>query len=177
MRLWMRIWSNQHDVTLTMTRQGSLARRPLLFVRRLQMRHYEEQAQEGSTASAEELSSADASSGSSGCTQQASGSRQRRQQRLCSRRLAALIAAAMLISRSEALFLGGNVQTYESQEHSILARAKDLVTEAVQDAANAVGPASKRWTRQEKHTLQVKETQVGSVLPCLFCIYDFCHAT
>ena len=83
----------------------------------------------------------------------------------------------MLIRHSEALLLGGNVQTHESQEHSILARAKNLVAEAVQDAANAVGPATERWTRQEKHTLQVKETQVGPLLPCLSCIYDLCHAT
>ena len=83
----------------------------------------------------------------------------------------------MFISHSEALLLGGNVQTHESQEYSILARAKDLVTEAVQDAADAVGPATKRWTRQEKHTLQVKETQVGPVLPAFPEFYDLCHAT
>lgn len=108
------------------------------------------------------LSRAELEAGQS--SRQIASRKQRKQQRLCSRQFPGILLAAVLINcQAQALLLGGNLQYRVTEEQGILMRAAELVTEAVQDAANVVGPAAKRWAKQEKHTIQIKETQVRIV--------------
>ena len=89
-------------------------------------------------------------------SQQTSGLRQRKQLRLSSLQYAVLLAALLLICQSEAFSLEDDEDYDEPEDESILMR----VTEAVQDAAQAVGPAANRLKGQIKRTLHLKETQV-----------------
>jgi len=97
-------------------------------------------------------------------SQQTSGLRQRKQLRLSSLQYAVLLAALLLICQSEAFSLEDDEDYDEPEDESILMR----VTEAVQDAAQAVGPAANRLKGQIKRTLHLKETQVNySIRPCI----------
>ena len=93
------------------------------------------------------------------CGQQTLGSR--RKQR-CSTFLRLLaLALVLLVSQSEAASLASNALELEEDHESLLTRAKDLFTDAVHDAANAVKPAAKRLSKKVR-ILKVTESQIPS---------------
>ena len=92
------------------------------------------------------------------CGRQTSGSR--RKQRFSSPLGLLTMALVLVVVQSEEAFLGSNVLELEDDHESLLSRAKDLLTEAVHDAANAVRPATKRWTNKKVHTLKITEVHL-----------------
>ena len=99
------------------------------------------------------------------CSRQTSNSR-REQRSSVSMRLLAL-ALVLIVGQSEGASLRSNVLELEDDHESLLTRAKDLFTDAVHDAANAVKPAAKRWSNQKVRMLRITEAQApsgGSIL-------------
>ena len=99
------------------------------------------------------------------CSRQTSKSR-REQRFSMSLRLLAL-ALVLIVGQSEGASLRSNVLELEDDHESLLTRAKDLFTDAVHDAANAVKPAAKRWSNQKVRMLRITEAQApsgGSIL-------------
>ena len=72
-----------------------------------------------------------------------------------------VLALVLIVGQSEGASLRSNVLELEDDHESLLTRAKDLFTEAVHDAANAVKPAAQRWSKQKVSTPKITEAQVS----------------
>ena len=95
------------------------------------------------------------------CSRQTLGSRQKQRSSMSLRLLA--LALVLLVGQSEGASLRSNVLELEDDHESLLTRAKDLFTEAVHDAANAVKPAAKRWSKQKVRMLKITGALVLSI--------------